>query len=177
MNGQHDREDELAALSRVLDAFGSDPSRWPAGAADRFQPLLAAVPAARALLAEARALERVLDRAPCPSRERLQGLTERIVAAAIAGRPEGARTPDSGGRVIALPVRIRQIGRAAAAADRTVWQAAALLAACLIAGVYLGASPTVAPVLQDFAESIGVAGEPDSASYAFFDDSLEEDTL
>jgi hypothetical protein len=107
----------------------------------------------------------------------MRALTERIVSAAVAAEPEGARTPDSGGRVIALPVRIRQIGRAAARADRTVWQTAALLAACLVAGVYLGASPVVAPVLQDFAESIGVASEADATSYAFFDDSLEEDTL
>jgi hypothetical protein len=177
MNGQHDREDELAALSRVLDAFGSDQSRWPAGAADRFRPLLTQVPAARALLAEARALERVLDRAPLSSRERTQTLTERIVGAAVAERPEAARTPDRGGRVIALPVRIRQIGRTAAAADRTVWQTAALLAACLVAGVYLGASPAVTPVLRDFAESIGVTSELDSTTYAFFDESLEEDAL
>jgi hypothetical protein len=177
MNAKHDREDELAALSRVLDAFGSDQSRWPAGAAERFQPLLAAAPAARALLAEARALERVLERAPLSSRERMRALAERIVSAAVAERPEGARTPDRGGRVIALPQRMRQIGRAAAAADRSVWQTAALLAACLVAGVYLGASPAVTPVLRDFAESIGVTSELDATTYAFFDDSLEEDPL
>jgi len=177
MNGQDHRVNEIAALSRVLDAFGSDRSRWPAGAAERFRPLLAEAPQARALLAEARALERVLDQAPRPSGERMRALTERIVAIVETGEPEATATPGSGGRVIALPTRIRDIGRAAAAADRNVWQTAALLAACLVAGVYLGASPAVTPVLQDFAESIGVTSELDSTSYAFFDESLDEDAL
>ena len=177
MNQQHDRADEMEALSRVLDAFGSDRSRWPAGAAERFRPLLAEAPEARALLAEARALERVLDRAPQPSGERMRALTERIVAAAETCEVQAARTSGIRGRVVALPTRVRDIGRAAAAADRNVWQTAALLAACLVAGIYLGASPVLTPVLQDLAESIGVTSDLDSTSYAFFDESLEEDAL
>jgi hypothetical protein len=35
----------------------------------------------------------------------------------------------------------------------------------------------VKPVLQQFADSFGVTTELDSASYAFFDESLEEDAL
>jgi len=176
MIARNDRADELEALGRVLDAFGSDHSRWPANAAERFRPLLAEMPA-RALLAEARALEHVLDRAPRPSRERMDALADRIVAAAAGGggrRHAGA--PAGGARVIAVPAGLKQMRRAAAA-DRTVWQAAALLAACLVAGVYLGASPAVAPVVQDFAESLGVASDLDSTTYALFDESLEEDTL
>ncbi|HXF53373.1 MAG TPA: hypothetical protein VNK52_04545 [Hyphomicrobiaceae bacterium] len=177
MIARNDRAAELEALGRVLDAFGSDQSRWPAGAADRFRSLLVEVPAARALVAEARALERVLDRAPRPSREAMDAMADRIVAAAAGSSGQRERSaPVGGARVIALPAVLKQVRRGVAA-DRTVWQTAALLAACLVAGVYLGASPAVAPVVQDFAESLGVAGDLDSTAYALFDESLEEDTL
>jgi hypothetical protein len=178
MKGKHGRTDEIEALERLLDVYGSDQLRWPAGAADRFRRLLAEVPEAQALLAEARALDRILDQAPRPGRERMQLLAERIVPAVEAGKEPGASgSTGMDGRVIQLPARIRGIKRAAAATDRSIWQTAALLAACLVAGVYLGASPVVKPVLQQFADSFGVTTELDSASYAFFDESLEEDAL
>ena len=177
MNARDERKALIEALSRTLDAYGSDAARWPKGAADRFRTLIAEDPEARALLAEAHALERVLDRAPLPDSDRVHALADRIVAAAMAKQPATGRHAAGGGRVIALPARIRDIRRAAAAADRTVWQTAALLAACLVAGIYIGSSPLVTPVLQDVAQSIGVSDESDGVGYAFFDESLEEDTL
>jgi hypothetical protein len=177
MNGRDERKALMEALSRTLDAYGSDAARWPKGSADRLRTLIAEAPEARALLTEARALERVLDRAPVPSTDRVHALADRIVAAAVAEQAVSVRPATGGGRVIALPARIRDIRRAAAAADRTVWQTAALLAACLVAGIYIGSSPLVTPVLQDVAQSIGVVEEGDGMSYAFFDESLEEDTL
>jgi hypothetical protein len=138
---------------------------------------LAEAPEARALVAEARALDRILDQAPTPNRARTRALADRIVAAAVASEAGSQRPAASGGRVIALPLRITELGRAARAADRDVWRTAALLAACLIAGVYLGAAPIVKPVVEELADSLGVASELDLPSYALFDESLEEDTL
>lgn len=101
----------LDRLDELLDAYGARPERWPDGERDAALALVAGVPAARARVDAAAALDAVLDRAPAVAS-----------SAALAGRIlAGAPRP----RVVALPRRRRMpivaaIGLAAAASV-AVW--------------------------------------------------------
>ena len=53
---------QLERFRELVDAYGGDPSRWPAAERGPAAGLLAGSPEARALLAEAGALDRLLDR-------------------------------------------------------------------------------------------------------------------
>src|SRR5262245_46105064 len=76
------RSVELEAFEHNLDIYGADEARWPAEARRRFRTLSKRDAQARALLSEARALERLLDQAPLPSPRRIEALRARILAAA-----------------------------------------------------------------------------------------------
>src|SRR5262245_48797677 len=86
-----------ADLERLLDVYGSDRSRWPVDCRASAGQLVARDRAARQLLSEAQALDRVLERAPLPSLAREAALADRIVAAALRSprivRTEEARAP------------------------------------------------------------------------------------
>src|SRR5262245_17884417 len=107
---KNEQAEPLAELTRLLDAWGGDPARWPPQARERIEDLTATRPDARRLLAEARALDRLLDHgrdAPAqlsPTVRRT--LTDRIVAAALAeGTARTVRTAE----VIRLPSRPRPL--------------------------------------------------------------------
>jgi len=72
----------LAELEQLLDVYGGDRVRWPAEARTGAAQLVARDAGARRLLAEAEALDRVLERAPLPAVTVEAALAERIVAAA-----------------------------------------------------------------------------------------------
>ena len=72
----------LEAFAAMIDAYGGQMERWPAGAKDRFAPLIAREPRASRLLAEARALDEVLACAPAVSAARMTALANDIRAAA-----------------------------------------------------------------------------------------------
>src|SRR5215470_16568610 len=72
----------LLEFERLLDVYGSDRTRWPVDARASAGQLAARDPAARRLLGEAEALDRVLERAPLPSLASEAALAARIVAAA-----------------------------------------------------------------------------------------------
>jgi hypothetical protein len=61
--------------------------------------------------------------------------------------------------------------------SRARWQAAAVMAASLIAGIYLGGSVNLAPALQDFAVSVGVSAGLESSELALGEDLADGDTL
>jgi hypothetical protein len=171
---------ERDALQRVLDAYGGDHARWPASARTRFERLLERDAASRRLVAETRALDRVLDRAPLPDRQRTADAAARIMAA-VATLPQSdgtagatAAAPSSGGRVIALPPR-PHTAAGETATPRTMWQAAALIAACLLAGIYIDAGSSVLPVMQDVADSVGIVAELDPSSLVSIGDFDDED--
>ena len=69
-------------LERLLDVYGSDRTRWPVDARSGAGQLATRDKAARRLLGEAEALDRVLERAPLPSLAREAALADRIIAAA-----------------------------------------------------------------------------------------------
>ena len=57
----------LADLERLLDVYGGDRTRWPVEARAAAAQLVARERRRAGLLAEAEALDRVLERAPLPS--------------------------------------------------------------------------------------------------------------
>src|SRR5262245_34780697 len=72
----------LGEFERLLDIYGGDRTRWPIDARAAAAHLVARDADARRLLAEAEALERVLECAPLPSLATEAALADRIIAAA-----------------------------------------------------------------------------------------------
>lgn len=131
------------AFQRLLDVHGATRERWPAADRLRFVQLLSRDPASRHMLAEAEALDRVLDRSPNVGADRIAALAARIAATA-------ADTPQETSVVNVVPFD----RRAASGADGSArgvgshgirWQAAALLAASLLLGLAIGASGATMP--------------------------------
>ena len=72
----------IADLEHLLDVYGSDRTRWPVDARTSAGQLATRDRAARRLLGEAEALDRVLERAPLPSLAKEAALADRIMSAA-----------------------------------------------------------------------------------------------
>jgi hypothetical protein len=100
-------------LLELIDAYGADPERWPAGERPAALALLARSAAARTALAEASALDHLLDAAPAPVAP-----TADLAARVLARAPRAAvrvRRPLRRFVATALPV--------AAAAGFLLWMA------------------------------------------------------
>ncbi len=138
MSADDKRNIELEALQSLLDSHGGDADRWPALARERFGGLIASDDAARMLVAEARALDAVLMRAPTVSDARRRALADRIVAAAKAAEPPASIPVQD--RVVDLAAERRLRAAPPLPQQRSVWQAAGILAASLIAGIVIGVS-------------------------------------
>lgn len=166
----------------LIETFGADPARWPQDRVAEIERMARQSAAARRLLDEARALDRVLAAASSPDPARTSALADRIVAAAAASATARSET---GAQVIRLPVpasrqrsdRSPVAPAASATSDAAVvlqprsaampvvprrrsgaWGAASALAASLAFGVVIGMTdiyPTSA---------IGLPGFTDAAS-------------
>ena len=140
-----------ARLEQLLRTFGADVSRWPeadrALADERHRR-----PDLRALTREEAALDRMLGAAAETTRDLPPGLLDRVAAAATSTTPMPKAAADN-----IIPFRPRQRATPAPAPRRSWLQAGALLAACLMAGIVLGQSASVSPLLQDVAEQLGLA--------------------
>jgi hypothetical protein len=159
----------LAALEEHLDVYGARAERWSEAARQRFEPLVAREPRAQALLAEARALERLLDRAPVVDGARLANLSDRIVAAAMADKR--AASPSV--------VDLRQVRRARQYGFGANWRVASALAASLVLGIYLGTAPGIVAAVETIADTVGISDTVDD-DVALFDDNgyaFSEDLL
>lgn len=148
---------------------GSRAERWPEAARRRFEPLLKESARARELLAEARALDELLDRAPLPDADRMASLVDRIAALAAAPATEKpAAAP-----VIDLAAR-RQARRPPAPGFG--WRVASALAASLLVGIYLGASPPVTSTVEAVASVVGVSAEAESSDLVLiYDPAADEE--
>jgi hypothetical protein len=130
------RAEDRQALERLLEIYGADRTRWPARERLRFAGLVAEDVASRRLMAEASALDRLLDVAPKASADREHALKERIVAAALRQRhPKFAVVARSS--ETAVPDWRSWARRAPASSG---WAAGGLLAASLVVGVMLGSA-------------------------------------
>lgn len=149
----------LEKFQTLADAYGAKLDRWPVDDRSAAGQLLTSDPRARALIAEASALDRLLD-LPAPGRSgSVAGLADRIVAAATtgpAGQSSGSPVKSSA-VVVTLPqpqTRSELPAEARSAPARMpvlriarIWPAAAALAASLACGILIGAHDlTHAPV-------------------------------
>ncbi len=120
----------LERLSELVDAYGASALRWPTGERAGAETLLARSAEARALVARAADLDRLLDMAPheAPSAD--------LVARIMAARPRAAS-----GQVVSIRTAGRSPWRAVA---RAVWPygspafPAGALAASIMLGIGLG---------------------------------------
>ncbi|MBI1386274.1 MAG: hypothetical protein GC150_15315 [Rhizobiales bacterium] len=147
------RRDGIDRLVRVLDVYGADAGRWPAGEAKALEALLSDDPEAQRLLAEARAFDDLL--ATGEATEPDEAVASRVVAGALARIRADGNEAAIGGTVVDLSMRRLQRDRPVGAGQdvrrpgrerrefpstRRTWQAAALLAASLVAGFAVGAT-------------------------------------
>ncbi len=179
MTTDHEFETPRAELAHLLDTWGNDRTRWPIRVRARIAVLSATVPEAGVLFAEARALDRLLDEvrdAPAGvTPARASRLSDRIMAAALASTPPAAASSSQrppGATVVAIRPK---------APPRPVfargWQAASLIAASLMTGIYLGGSLNLTPVLQELAEAAGMSAVIDPTIASIGDDLYDEETL
>jgi hypothetical protein len=168
------RAEDRRVLERLLEVYGADRTRWPARERLRFASLVAEDDAARRLVAEAAALDSLLDLAPKASAAREHALKERIVAAAL-------RQAEPRFAVVARSSESsrgwQSLARRAPASSG--WIAGGVLAASLFAGVLLGSAGTFDTTMQQLAEATGYS-TADASHLAQSDEiiaSADEDVL
>ena len=184
MTSKDTRAEDREALARLLEIHGADRTRWPARERLRFAGVISEDKAAARLLAEAEALDRLLDRAPRAGDENLDALKERIVAAAIRsdGRKFSAVEGGKAGVAKAAPANVRRPAWAGASLKGRFgeWPAAAVLAASLVLGVMLGSAGTLDTTMQRMASVAGLSTTSDTTNVAFGEEILgagDEDLL
>ena len=156
---QTDEDLTRSRFAQVLEVHGADPTRWPVEVRTRAQALVARDRAAARQLAEAEALDRLLDMAP-PTAAASPSLIDRIVAEArrepavqasnvIAlprpARPLPSRSAGSGAAGAARPGLVKS-GAGWRLGSRQLAGGGGMLAAALLVGLWLGAAgvgPTV----------------------------------
>lgn len=175
MTTKDKRTENRQALEHLLEVYGADRTRWPARERLRFASLVAEDAAVRRLMAEATALDSLLDLAPKASAAREHALKERIVAAAL-------RQAEPRFAVVARSIETEDAGwRAWArrAPASSGWAAGGLLAASLLVGVLIGSAGTFDTAVQQVAEAAGYSAA-DTSHLALGDEMVataEEEVL
>lgn len=164
------RMTEIAAMRRLLETFGADRTRWPAGERLRFAPLIARDELARKLVVEAAALDKLLDLAPVPEPARERALADRIVAEAVVAFDVGSRMahPQGGASRARWPMRLERPND---------WRAAALLAASLLIGMFTGTTGILEPAIDRIVSAAGGGADADPQQTVFDYDATDEDVL
>ncbi len=165
MTSTDKRAKDREALERLLDIHGADRTRWPARERLRFAGVISEDEAAARMVAEAEALDRLLDRAPRASEAGIDALKERIVAAALRSeRPK--LTAVAGGKPAPSKAWLGQLRRPTWAMSFGEWPAAAVLAASLVLGVMLGSAGTLNTTMQQVASATGLSTTGDGTNLA-----------
>lgn len=160
MSNQSESALRLQELSHLLEIYGADKNRWPAADRIRLSSFIAIDPRAKAALAEAAALDRLLDMAPVVSSERERVLAERILAAVAATNP----SPSLASNVVPFPASTKTAmpflrGQARHAVG-------ALLAASLVLGIFAGTSGQLSSTVEYVAVAVGLTD--DESELAFY---------
>ena len=169
---------DLAAFAALLEACGGAPQRWPADRRAAAEQLLAASVEARRLLAEAQALDLVLDRPAGLAHWAPPDLAARIVASALAVRPAVAAaiaaSSPSAGNVVALPRRLPRPQPMAPPRVQppSLWRIAAMLGAVLMTGVLVGALDVLPQPIGGLVDLAGVTSESEPVIAALQIDDL-----
>ena len=157
----------LKRLQDVLAAYGGDPGRWPDDERDDLLALLSGNAEAGKVRAREQALDTALGKAKAgPPSARLRG---RILQAAIPLAPVdlGARQ-ESRPKVIAYPGPDTNRSKPASRPDHrsaSNWPAAALLAASLLIGVWIGAGGTGSLWVSETLDIASLQSGSDSYNY------------
>jgi hypothetical protein len=158
-------------FERLLDVYGGDRTRWPIEARAAAAHLVARDAGAQRLLAEAEALDRVLERAPLPALAKEAALADRIVAAAQRsprivkiGGLRAAETAEGSAATRVAPIRPRHFGGRIGAAG--------LLVASLVLGVVIGRTGLAQQVLPGLADIAGL-GPNNLTQVALYDEDLQ----
>jgi hypothetical protein len=177
------RAEDRQALERLLEVYGAERTRWPARERLRFAGFIAEDEAAKRLVSEASALDALLDLAPRASEAHERALQERIVAAALRSSETKFAVVGGGGAAPQFSLRSRLssltsgFGKAPAGRE---WPAAALLAASLALGVFLGSAGTFDSTVQRVADVAGLSASTDTSQLARGEDIVavaDEDLL
>jgi hypothetical protein len=176
------RAEDREALERLLDIYGADRTRWPARERLRFAGVDSDDTVAARMLAEAGALDRLLEQAPRASGADIDALKERIVAAALrSGAPQLAVVAGGNAGVAKRSSAPTRGSAFAARLGHGQWPAAAMLAASLVLGVMVGSTGTLDNTLQEVADVAGFGSTAsDSSQLALGDDiygQMDEDLL
>lgn len=157
MTSKDRRAEDREALEHLLEIHGADRTRWPARERLRFAGVISRDAAAARMLAEAQALDRLLDQAPRASEASIEALKGRIIAAALRSQPPHL-TAIAGHRPAPAKAWLGQLRRPSLVARFGEWPAAAVLAASLVLGVMLGTAGTFDTTMQQMAKVAGLAG-------------------
>ena len=181
MTSKDRRAEDREALERLLDTHGADRTRWPARERLRFAGLISEDAVAARMLAEAQALDRLLDQAPRASEASIEALKGRIVAAALRSQPPRF-TAIAGNKPAPGKAWLGGLGSPTLVARLGEWPAAAVLAASLVLGVMLGTAETFDTAMQQMAKVTGFSTAPatDSSHLALGEEVLgqgDEDLL
>ncbi len=175
---------EIERLKELVEIYGGRRERWPLEDRLAMERLVAEDAQAAAIVTQVQALDRLLDVAPLMSADKLSQLTDRIVARAQAeGRWQGVRANQgvSANSVVAdlrtasaartgfdrglrtMPSRAWQaqgwrLSAALAAGRRASVASAAMLAASLMIGVFIGFSFSTVDIAST-AQVVADAGE------------------
>lgn len=156
---------DMQRLEVLLDAYGADPARWPAAERAAALALLAADPAARAGLEQARQLDRALDALP-PAPAPAGDLAARIRVA--AQQRDATLQRDSGP---AAPQPIPVAGPVAdpvpANSNRPAWRFPAALTASALLGLWLGFATGPFPIDSGGTTDLAALDQQDVAVLAF----------
>ena len=117
-------------FAALVDAYGADPSRWPAGERAAAEAFAASAAAPKSALADAFELDRALDR--LPTEEIPAALHARILAAY-----DEAVTRRASGRFASIPAALGRF-RDAIWPGAPLWQPASAFALSLAIGLVLG---------------------------------------
>jgi hypothetical protein len=174
----------VTELEAIVDTYGADQARWPAAVCAAARDLLATSAEARRIMAEAQALDALLNHAPTITVSREWALAERIMAAAarqpttpsLTSRSTSAE-PSSPAPFAHAKVGSNIVPLRRPTAPITRGPAAALLAASLVLGMVVGSSGISGLAPSYIVEALGLADE--EAETAFVLDGLTtgEDTL
>ena len=163
----------LSDFEAFLEVHGPNRSRWPAQKRLAFASLLASAPEARRLLAEAEALERLIESAVDDQGAGTDGAShsariDRIMQAALADEPRLERAPEAPTLPAIAPqpaaanvVPLRPARRKSVSRSPVSWPVGAMMAASLLLGLTTGLT-----TMTSLGSSIDVAANESAADQA-----------
>ena len=158
----------LQDFERLLDIYGAERTRWPLAARASAAMRLASDGNARRLLAEADALDSVLDAAPEAASADVAAVASRIMAAVH----ESVQPAAISARLAPSVVRTGMEPRAVR--NTNLWRAASLLAASLIVGIFVGGSPLGADAMPALQQLVGIGSHSIVGQVALADIRIEQ---